>query len=233
VIKGHFCFGCGNAFPHRRISNDANRYCSRACAFRFRYGKEIVSRRWKARFRIFMCNVCRKLTSAGVVCSASCRTKWNTLRQRTYAAAVHIVQSRSCVVCHTDFTPPYGDKRRMFCSKRCLTRATKRISKPLRRARQRRVDAESINPLKVFIRDGWRCQLCYRRLSQRHVAPHPLTPTLDHIVPLALGGAHRYSNVQAVHLKCNYRKGIRVCGSQFPLALGGGRGMQLSTAVAQ
>jgi 5-methylcytosine-specific restriction endonuclease McrA len=34
--------------------------------------------------------------------------------------------------------------------------------------------------------------------------------SLDHIVPIARFGPHTYTNVQAAHLICNMRKGVRV-----------------------
>lgn len=34
--------------------------------------------------------------------------------------------------------------------------------------------------------------------------------TFDHIIPLALGGAHTQDNLQATHLVCNSRKGVRI-----------------------
>jgi 5-methylcytosine-specific restriction endonuclease McrA len=40
--------------------------------------------------------------------------------------------------------------------------------------------------------------------------PHPLAPTLDHIVPLARGGHHTRDNTQCAHFSCNTRKGARV-----------------------
>lgn len=37
--------------------------------------------------------------------------------------------------------------------------------------------------------------------------PHPLSPTLDHITPLAEGGEHTPENVQLAHFICNSHKG--------------------------
>lgn len=38
----------------------------------------------------------------------------------------------------------------------------------------------------------------------------PLTEmTIDHILPLVLGGNHVYSNVQPAHYDCNVHRGIR------------------------
>ncbi len=65
---------------------------------------------------------------------------------------------------------------------------------------------ESVNPYKVFERDGWTCQHCC------YVTPEWLRgrgaegPTLDHILPIAKGGAHSYANTQCLCHECNSKK---------------------------
>lgn len=73
----------------------------------------------------------------------------------------------------------------------------------LRRARLALVPVERVDRDVVYDRDAGICGIC-REPVEREVA------TLDHIVPLALGGAHLYSNVQIAHRVCNSRKGARV-----------------------
>lgn len=78
-----------------------------------------------------------------------------------------------------------------------------RISASRRRALQRRLVTERIEPRVVFSRDGGICGICLE----------PVDPNrfhIDHIVPLALGGPHVYSNVQLAHPLCNHRKGARL-----------------------
>jgi 5-methylcytosine-specific restriction endonuclease McrA len=70
---------------------------------------------------------------------------------------------------------------------------------------------EPVNPQRVFERDGWVCQLCHRKVPKDKRAPHPKSPTLDHIIPMSLpGGDHVYTNVQLAHFICNARKGATV-----------------------
>jgi 5-methylcytosine-specific restriction endonuclease McrA len=61
----------------------------------------------------------------------------------------------------------------------------------------------------VAERDRWRCGLCGKRVRADKVWPHPLSPSLDHIVPLSRGGTHEPVNVQLAHLVCNTAKGNR------------------------
>jgi len=40
--------------------------------------------------------------------------------------------------------------------------------------------------------------------------PHPESLSIDHIMPLSLGGKHIRANVQLTHLICNLKKGNRI-----------------------
>jgi len=75
-----------------------------------------------------------------------------------------------------------------------------------RRALQRAAQVEPVNVAKVYERDRWRCGLCSKRVDRRLKYPHPMSASLDHIVPLSLDGAHSMANVQLAHLACNLSK---------------------------
>lgn len=68
---------------------------------------------------------------------------------------------------------------------------------------------EPFSNIDVFNRDGWVCGICSEPVSVEAVYPDPLSASLDHVVPLSLGGAHSLENVQLAHLSCNVRKGAR------------------------
>ena len=70
--------------------------------------------------------------------------------------------------------------------------------------------AEPVIPADVFARDGWTCGLCGEPVDADLPYPHPMSKSLDHVLPLSRGGAHVESNVQLAHLSCNIRKGARV-----------------------
>ena len=79
-----------------------------------------------------------------------------------------------------------------------------------RRRGAARISVEAIERAVVFERDGWLCGLCGGSVDKRLPWPDPMSPSLDHIVPLSLGGHHLYANVQLAHLRCNLVKGNRV-----------------------
>ncbi len=75
-----------------------------------------------------------------------------------------------------------------------------------RRALKYKTQVESINEKIVFMRDGWICQICHKRVDKKFKHPNPMSASLDHIVPMNKGGTHTYNNVQLAHLRCNMEK---------------------------
>lgn len=71
----------------------------------------------------------------------------------------------------------------------------------------------------IFARDGHMCMLCWTPLDMQAAYPHPKSPTIDHIVPLAKGGTHTPDNVQAACARCNVRKSDRLDWSLADVAM--------------
>jgi 5-methylcytosine-specific restriction endonuclease McrA len=86
-----------------------------------------------------------------------------------------------------------------------------------KRAAQKGVDAESYDAHQIFERDRWRCHLCRKGIRRDLKFPHPRSASVDHLVPIAEGGADSPANVAAAHLQCNQRKGSRGGGEQLML----------------
>ena len=85
-----------------------------------------------------------------------------------------------------------------------------RAQEAKRRARILGNGFETYDRTVIFERDGWVCQLCYLPIDPEVTWPNPGFGTIDHIVPLVLGGSDTEDNVQAAHLVCNTRKGARL-----------------------
>jgi len=85
------------------------------------------------------------------------------------------------------------------------------------RARHYGVQYEPIDRLKVYARDGWICKLCHKKVDPKLKNPHLMSASLDHIVPMSLGGDHLYVNVQLAHMICNSRKCNFGYGDQLAL----------------
>ena len=130
----------------------------------------------------------------------------------------------TCKNCNDPIGKSYGN----YCSKDSCKRAYKRKYrqshteeiKALRiayRAKKRNARVEIVRRDQILARDKWTCGICSKKIPRTAQYPHPLSPSLDHINPLATGGEHSYANMQASHLVCNSRKGAR--GEPQQLAL--------------
>jgi len=82
--------------------------------------------------------------------------------------------------------------------------------------RRRRLVAEAkqepYTRAEIFERDGWVCQLCGQPVDPKLSAPDPGSASIDHVIPLSLGGDDTPANVQLAHFGCNSGKCNRVDG---------------------
>jgi 5-methylcytosine-specific restriction endonuclease McrA len=58
-------------------------------------------------------------------------------------------------------------------------------------------------------RDGWKCWLCGEAIDQAMKWPDPMSQSLEHKVPLVLGGDHSQENCTVAHLGCNSKDGAK------------------------
>jgi len=143
-------------------------------------------------------------------CSKKCKNTHHTNRTRErYELRYKSIQK--CKQCGAAF---YGYNKNAYCSIECADVA-KRSEKPKRKATRLGVYYEPVDPLKVFKRDGWKCQLCGKKLSMKDRGKgYDNSPELDHIIPWGKGGEHSYRNTQLACRKCNGEKGDKELGQQ-------------------
>lgn len=186
------CLGCD-----RRTANAGGGYCSSCIG--------VVCPTCETRF--FPDGTNRKF------CSRECRYRQGTDFRPGPAP---------CAECGSEFHQ--GSSAYRFCSARCRRRADKRRNTWVRnnwddkakaRAKERRARQEGklgarverFSPAEIYERDRWTCGICKRPVDHRTEYPDPLSPSIDHVVPLSLGGDHTRENVQCAHLVCNLSKG--------------------------
>jgi|TARA_Y100001956_G_scaffold56123_1_gene55135 5-methylcytosine-specific restriction endonuclease McrA len=98
----------------------------------------------------------------------------------------------------------------VYCCLACAVQAKRRRWRKARRAR--RLGAyvfEVLDPNLVFLRDHYGCRWCAARtpISLRG-SGDDCEPTLDHIIPISMGGAHAYDNVCCSCFRCNHDRGV-------------------------
>jgi len=221
------CAYCDQVFlPRGGVGKKApKRFCSRACyaAWQSKIMRLSINEiRRRAEARQFA-RVAR-LTRQCLVCGRGFAVKTQNAKQivcSDQCLQIHRVHLRSrstapCKECGRVVQRWNGHGRPpMFCSDRCCRKFSARAGHAMRRARERSIPYEVFNPLEIFGRDGWRCQLCGRETPPHLRGSHSSSaPELDHIVPLSRGGFHTRANCQTSCRWCNRNKGAAMPGEE-------------------
>lgn len=65
---------------------------------------------------------------------------------------------------------------------------------------------------RIATRDQWTCWLCEQRVDQDLPDDHPRRASLDHVIPVALGGTGTDDNLRLAHAACNTHRGATLRG---------------------
>lgn len=122
---------------------------------------------------------------------------------------------KRCSDCRSAFAKERSQELRLLNLD--VRRAYERAHRHLRIARKRANGYEVFRDIEIFERDRWRCGICEKRINKRLRYPHPMSASLDHVVPVSQGGPHLRSNVRASHLRCNVSRGNRGGNEQLAL----------------
>lgn len=76
-----------------------------------------------------------------------------------------------------------------------------------RRRLRHQASWDGVSDEEILERDRWMCWICKRRISKTFKYPHPRSASIDHLIPLALGGDDTAFNKKAAHLSCNMSRG--------------------------
>lgn len=184
------CKGCGAVWPESR---QGWQYCSRKCSGQYRRALQLRVKYKRT------CKVCLEKTF-----ETSDRRRWSCgpacyCWDRKFPGVQRLLD-RECKHCSLPFRAKTG--KQVFCSKVCQ-QAARGLR---RRGRLAEAFVEDVDKGVVAQRDRWRCQLCRRKVDGALPWPHPLSWSLDHVIPIVQGGEHSYANTQLTHLICNLKK---------------------------
>lgn len=197
------CETCGSVFVRRiRRKGKPQRFCCFAC-----------------RDASYRTRDCLPLVSVCATCGTEFESRWSgsdrprkycsmACRNEGYKTEPHRLV---CVQCGVEFVDKWHaeSRPRRFCSKACHS-ASQRIPDKMHRRKQiLNVRREPYTRQQIADRDGWRCQLCGKKVPKIARHPNPLSASVDHIVPIAEGGDDTPANVQLAHLRCNLSKSTR------------------------
>lgn len=127
--------------------------------------------------------------------------------------------ARPCKWCASLFVPAGTAKRpTAYCCDECRREGYARARKlgadrrevRIRKARRPK-HPSTVDPIKVFTRDRWRCKMCGRYTPpEKRGTCEPDAPELDHILPVSRGGEHSYRNTRCACRQCNGAKSDRL-----------------------
>jgi hypothetical protein len=205
------CPVCNTDFFVRQ--GDKSKHCSKTCA---------LSRNSPIRVILFpgraprCCATCDKAfdpkTDSNIYCSPICG-----LRPRT---------SFRCLYCGNYFTRSRGSNK--YCGRECaflqlrsiggrrcvsdrdVNHTASSCSRHIKRAKHFGVPFELFDPRDIYERDQWLCGICGQLVDPKLAWPDTKSASLDHVIPLALGGGHLRSNARVAHLRCNVVRSSRI-----------------------
>lgn len=105
----------------------------------------------------------------------------------------HLAHFKDCLICKRKFQT--NNHQQKYCSHSCSLKAEG----------SRRKNSKEIQPYRIFERDGFKCHYCGK-------SPHldNIILTIDHIIPLVLGGNDKDDNLITACSYCNSVKGDRL-----------------------
>lgn len=199
---------CGQPIPPRAgKTGPLPRWCSRLCRARRWSWPSFQERRTRLRrpeFRDQLCDGCGQRLP-------KMHKRWCSPLCRPVGYRPGVSHEKVCAWCSKRFTTTRS--RKLTCSPGC--------SESRKRGRQYQYGSKLQKTVKrkILDRDGWRCYLCQRPIPKSKVWPHPLSGTVDHVMPWSAGGSDDPSNLRAAHWHCNEEKGDRLLGIEMGFTL--------------
>jgi 5-methylcytosine-specific restriction endonuclease McrA len=197
--RGHklVCVECGGSFKNY----SDRKYCSDSCKVSFKHKKKLEVQKQLERKR----EIEKKYKQI------------EKLRNSLYNISL---RSRTCYECKEEYILMKGEAGFKYCSKSCkeegqkkIKRKRNRISKDKRWRKNGKPDY-SISLERLHKRDGGICYICNKNVDyndfsitdEGHFISGDKYPSIDHVIPIAKGGLHKWNNVKLAHRRCNYLK---------------------------
>jgi hypothetical protein len=211
----HRCAHCGKDYQPKRAGRTT--YCSRGCSFAAKAAAKKPKPKAVPR-PASSCVDCGTPISPGAKRCAACA---KAVAHAGYLASRPVP---CCADCGLQLEAGRYQRRCEPCRVKHrseVVRAGRRTS-PSRRAHKARrkaiergkvAGAETFDPIEILERDKWHCHICGVSTPRKLRGTYDdRAPELDHIVPLAQGGAHTRANTACACRKCNMAKGSQIIG---------------------
>lgn len=191
------CRFCKKSYTPK--ARDRSTFCSRSCFFAEK--KRLASMRMRATSRRFICFCSRCGCQFWSRCSSKKRCRNCKNLGRGFSTwcdkPIYVWLAKKCAFCDCIIDQKIQkQKPPSTCSPRCRRLLRREIE-------DRYDDGSPYIPQMIFERDNWICGFCRFPIDANYRFPHDLSATIDHIIPLSLGGPHLPNNVRAAHHYCN------------------------------
>ena len=215
VNKTYTCKHCGKAFKPK--AKDRTTYCSRECAYEDKKAKpkEVIK---------LICVICGKEFEGRAnakYCSDECYKIYSheryinhkqtdaykeDLKRKREAYEPKEKVKKTCICCGKEYETNKDNSK--YCSEQCAnvmhyTSESKKEERRRYRARKSSAYVAPVNTMDIYKRDKGICKICGKKIDLKLEYPHPMSLSIDHIIPLACGGTHEPKNVQIAHFICN------------------------------
>jgi len=157
------------------------------------------------------CDQCGKQYAARSVrshfCSRECKEATRRSHEKAKRLALKKSMPRFCTLCGSQL-PPESRLDKKFCSESCTRAARMNLHQVARRMRITvEGEVKKVQRVAIYERDQWICLLCDKPINRELRYPDPMRASMDHVVPVSMGGAHSAENLQAAHHLCNISAG--------------------------
>lgn len=202
------CTYCGIPF---RPNRDKLKYCTKACNNNAKKSNGIFTE-WRSILNWKQCHFCElNFTSPNPgqkYCNSKCLKNSKRLRSE-----ILFINCQSCGILHVS--------RRWRIKNICKTCKIKSLHESQIKY-QKEYKIYSRQRAKVIdyicVRDKWTCHICGLLVHKGKFDNfNPKSKTLDHVIPVSLGGLHDVSNLRLAHFSCNSSKGNRGGNEQLML----------------
>lgn len=141
-----------------------------------------------------------------IYCKRSCKLVATHARSRgqttmEYRFTPSPIYVKTCDGCQQLYTARVEHQK--FCSQFCKKQFNDSI---VRQRRQKLNETARGFKAKLFFRDEGLCGICKHPVDISLKYPDQMSLSIDHIIPLAKGGAHAMYNLQIAHWICNIQK---------------------------
>lgn len=200
------CGACKHTLPAALFSpshrGHDGTWC-RACTAAYARGEQV-----KAEHSEKTCATCgttyrpRQLKGNSKYCSRPCKDR--ARKDADKLARLVSKSTRRCIWCG-DGLAPRKRADAAFCSEKCVSAARRQLRAVFGRGERAQTER------KAWLESrGGCCHLCDRLIDPALSYPQPQSLTVDHVIPISVGGTSEIENLMPAHLACNAGRGARL-----------------------